>query len=221
MDAMHTSASLKTFDQRLGLVPLLFAFWALFWLLNGADKFFNGTSAVNPAVTQAVRLDAQAAIVERVHPMQPQGWYGVTRDAKFVAYFRTLHLPAGVALATLYTIGVIQLLLGGLFLALLYCCAQRPSSQPRNRAFQTRATHRVAFKASALVFYVFCVGDVLFGDRMELWEHGTYLLLTLITWQAWYRADQHSAAAADRDAQPGAETPRAAPAPRRHAEAMV
>ena len=212
-------ASLKTFHQRLGLVPLLFAFWALFWLLNGADKFFNGTSAVNPAVTQAVKVDRQGAVVERLHPLQPQGWYGVTRDAKFVAYFRTLHLPAAVALTALYTIGVVQLLLGCLFLALLYWSGQRPSSRPRNPAFQTRALHRVAFKASALVFYVFCVGDILFGDRMELWEHGTYLLLTLITWQAWYRADRHSAAAADSDAQPGEQTQRAA-APRRHAQAL-
>lgn len=211
---------LKSFDQRLGLVPLLFAFWALFWVLNGADKFFNGTSAVNPAVTQAVKVDGQGNVVERIHPMQPQGWYGVTRDAKFIAYFRTLHLPPAVALTALYTIGVIQLLLGSLFLTLLYRATQRPSSQPRNRAFQTRALHRVAFKGSALIFYVFCVGDILFGDRMELWEHGTYLLLTLITWEAWHRADQHSAAAADRDAQAHAEAAAAAPAPRRHAGAL-
>lgn len=199
------SPYLRTADHRLGLIPVLFAFWMLFWLLNGGDKFFNGTSAVNPAVTQAVVLDGQGAVVQRVHPTQPQGWYGVTRDAKFIAYFRTLHLSPQVALTVLYTIGVVQLVLGSLFLLLLYWSIRPAPARPRHPLYAQRVLHRLAFKASAMVFYVFCVGDIFFGDRLELWEHGTYLLLTLVSWQAWYRADQHSALAADSEGLPVAQ----------------
>ena len=29
-------------DEKVNLVVILFLFWALFWGLNGGDKFFNG-----------------------------------------------------------------------------------------------------------------------------------------------------------------------------------
>ena len=34
-------------DERVNLVFILFLFWALFWTLNGGDKFFNSTTVPN------------------------------------------------------------------------------------------------------------------------------------------------------------------------------
>lgn len=34
-----------------------------------------------------------------------------------------------------------------------------------------------------LIFLAFSTGDILFGDRAELWEHGTFMVLTLMTYQ--------------------------------------
>ena len=55
--------------------------------------------------------------------------------------------------------------------------------------FVDRTIHRLAFKGSILVFVVFSVGDILFGDRAELWEHGTFLVLCLVTYDLWFRTD--------------------------------
>ena len=39
---------------------------------------------------------------------------------------------------------------------------------------------RLTFKISMAVFFGFSIFDILFGDRMELWEHGTFLILATI-----------------------------------------
>ena len=48
----------------------------------------------------------------------------------------------------------------------------------------TRRRHynliRLNFKLSMLIFFGFSIFDILFGDRMELWEHGTFLILATI-----------------------------------------
>jgi hypothetical protein len=77
------NATLERLDARLPLAALLPLFWSVFWLLNGLDKFCNAP-----------------------------GFFGVTRDAAFVEYFARLHLPAGVALGSLYLCGVTEVLLG-------------------------------------------------------------------------------------------------------------
>lgn len=175
----------RLFGTRAGMAVLVLAFWTLFWGLNGFDKFFNGGSATNTAVTSGVVLDADGAVRYRIHPTQPTGWYGVTRDAKFIAYFRTLHLSRETALTVLYAIGVSQVLLCALFTGLL---ARSLGRTARRSRFADEVLPRLAFKASALVFITFIGGDILFGDRMEVWEHGTYLILVLATWELWHRA---------------------------------
>ena len=39
---------------------------------------------------------------------------------------------------------------------------------------------RVTFKISMGIFFGFSIFDILCGDRTELWEHGTFLLLATI-----------------------------------------
>lgn len=150
-------------EDYLRLEYILYAFWAMFWTLNGLDKFFNGTMVQGPS---GPRLE---------------GWFGVNRDAKFIDYFSRLHLPGELALGCLYFFAVLEVIVGITFLAILV-----------NRKLPG-VVNRVAFKASMLIFLAFSTGDILFGDRAELWEHGTFMILTLMTYQLYLgRALEHA-----------------------------
>jgi len=153
---------------------ILYAFWLMFWTLNGLDKFFNAAVAESP-------------VFEGV--MRPRGWFGVNRDAKFIEYFDRLGLPPEAAIANLYTFGFIEVLLGavfGLILVRVFRAARRGDARPM-------LLTRFALKMNMLVFFCFCTGDILFGDRMELWEHGTFMILTLMTYQLYLRrADEYA-----------------------------
>lgn len=94
-------------------------------------------------------------------------FFGVTRDAAFVEYFARLGLPSRPALASLYACGVYEILLAAGFGAALL--------------LGVPSLARLSLKASALLFIVFSAADVLFGDRRELWEHGTFLALVLVS----------------------------------------
>ena len=59
-----------------------------------------------------------------------------------------------------------------------------------NKAFATQTVHRLVFKASSLLFVVFMTMDILFGDRTELWEHGTFLLLTAFAYRLYIDHEQ-------------------------------
>ena len=42
-----------------------------------------------------------------------------------------------------------------------------------------------------LIFVLFAIGDNLFGERIELWEHGTLQVLCLVIYELWWRADPY------------------------------
>ncbi len=150
-------------EDNLRLDLILYAFWSVFWLLNGLDKFFNGTPATGPFGPKTV------------------GWFGVNRDAKFIDYFSRLHLPEELALAFLYGFAVVEIAVALMFLWILL--------RPR----VSTLVHRLAFKMNMLIFFAFSTGDILFGDRQELWEHGTFMILTLMTYQLYLaRSAEHA-----------------------------
>lgn len=154
----------------LPLDRLLTGFWSLFWSLNGLDKFFDGTPTPDPNV-----------------PGKSLGWFGVNRGEKFLAYFHKLNLPSGVAWAALYGFALVELALGVLFLAFVL----------RGRQLSP-ATRALPFKLSLLVFTLFSAGDILFGDRAELWEHGTFILLLLASYHLYLGRAMEEAALAHR-----------------------
>lgn len=182
-------------DSKVNLITILFLFWALFWGLNGFDKYFNGKSQL---ITE--RWASQGYLVEKdtenvvysIQPSEKVGWYGVTRDAKFANYFKALHLPPIIATITLYSVSVLEIILAFLFL-FLFCkqfMRDRDFEEGKVNLFSDRTVHRLIFKASIWIFIAFLTGDILFGDRVEVWEHGTYLLMTIVTYDLWYRTDQ-------------------------------
>ncbi len=120
---------------------VLVTYWAIFWLLNGLDKFFN-------------------------YPK----FFGKTRDASFVEYFSRLDLPDWLALVVLDGIGWVEIALGISFFIGLFILRR------------TRKLTLINLEISLLAFLGFSIADILFGDRKELWEHGTYIILIIISY---------------------------------------
>ena len=181
-------------DNHINLITILFLFWTFFWGLNGFDKFFNGTSVPNldPSAASQVLVNDKGEVVYTVQPSQKIGWYGVNRDDKFANYFDRLHLPASVATVSLYFFAILEIVLAALFFLLFLKQFSRfdPERDKSINLFSDRTIHRLVFKASIWIFIAFLTGDILFGDRAEVWEHGTFLLMTLVTYDLWYRTDQ-------------------------------
>ncbi len=180
-------------DSKINLITILFLFWMLFWGLNGLDKFFNNSSQLIKE-----RWASQGFLVEKdtqnvVYSIQPSekiGWYGVNRDAKFANYFRTLGLPPSVATVTLYFFAILEIIIAAMFLWLFIRQFMENKEESKIKLIADRTVHRLIFKASIWIFIAFITGDILFGDRIEVWEHGTYLAMTIVTYDLWYRTDQ-------------------------------
>lgn len=184
-------------DHKINLITILFLFWTFFWGLNGLDKFFNGTSEPildKGSATEALVDDKTGEVVYTVQPSQKIGWYGVNRDDKFANYFDRLSLPQWVATVSLYFFAILEIILAILFFWLfLKQFSGRDITDDGDgkiSLFEDRTVHRLIFKLSIWIFIAFLTGDILFGDRAEVWEHGTFLLMTLITYDMWYRTDQ-------------------------------
>ena len=183
---------LEILDKKTKVHSLILLFWAFFWLLNGGDKFFNGefTYVDMPGVTKAVVVNADMEKVFEIKAVEVVGWYGVNRDAKIINYFQRLYLPPWSALTALYTLAVLEVLLGVLFARIFveeYRSLDNSSSSMKNRIL-----HRLAFKFGIIIFIIFTILDVLLGDRTELWEHGCYMILYLVSYDLWYRTDRYT-----------------------------
>ena len=182
-------------DGRINLITILFLFWTLFWGLNGFDKFFNNRSQLITErwASQGFLVDKDKNVHYSIQPSEKIGWYGVNRDAKFANYFRTLHLPPSVAAVTLYFFAILEIIIAALFFWLFirqFMDRKEERTEAEKGLTADRTIHRLIFKASIWIFIAFITGDVLFGDRIEVWEHGTYLAMTLVTYDLWYRTDQ-------------------------------
>ena len=190
------SKALIWIDRKLDFLIILYLFLGLFWLLNGFDKFFNGENIINfnGYAAKAAIVDMNGTVVYTYQPTEPNGWFGVNRDEKIIGYFARLGLSSELALVSLYFVGGIEIILGLAFLSILFYKPLLPKQLEKaleaNKAFATQTVHRLAFKASSLLFVVFMVMDILFGDRTELWEHGTFLILTALAYRFYIDHEQ-------------------------------
>lgn len=180
------------FDHRLNLITLLLLFWAIFWSLDGFDKFFDGEPQIifEKWASKGSVVDAGNNVVYTIQPTTPVGWFGVNYEDQMVSYFKTIHLPRGAALAITYGFAVLEILIGFLFLVLFIWQLLPESREDKRNMFTDRTLHRLAYKASVMMFVVLSVGYQLFGDRARLWEVGTYMAMTLIAYDIWYRTDR-------------------------------
>ena len=176
---------------------IIFIFWSLFWGLNGGDKFANGDMEpiLEDWATKGVMIDADGQIVYRLQPMEIVGWYGVNRNNKMKDFFSRLYLPGWMAETSLYTIAAIELLLGtGYLILFIWSLLPAIAITKIPRVLQCfNLFTDFCFKSSFILFLLFCSGDILFGERVELWEHCTFLILVLVTYNMWLasaRAEQ-------------------------------
>ena len=107
----------------------------------------------------------------------PNG-FGYDHASDMIAHFALFNLPADLALLSLYLIAALEIALGLSFLAALVSQRYEASQQRTN------------FKASAFLFIGLSFGDVLIGDQMQLWEHGSYLLLVLVSYHLYCHPPQ-------------------------------
>ncbi len=183
----------RLFDFYLQEVNFIYLFWAMFWTLNGLDKFFVRVGAEPGSVCYFA--DGRET---------PCGWFGTDRAGQIHAYFDKLLLPDWMGAVTVYTFAVMELALGALFIWMLLKSVFATSNV-------SHMIHRLAFKGSVLMFLLFSTGDILFGDRRELWEHGTFLVLVIITFGVYaYRDELRGQVVRDlQNITPGSTTPRA------------
>lgn len=159
----------------------IWIFWSFFWILNGGDKFMNGrfVAAVDPAIAQGVLVDIDTReVTHRLQPMEIQGWYGVNRDAKMTGFFRRLGFDHTLAQDALYTIAILEIILGAGFMALALF-SLFPKRHPRQQLETSYSSHLLF--ASFVLLGIFCVGDIFFGERIELWEHSTFIVLVFMS----------------------------------------
>jgi hypothetical protein len=145
------------FEQLTRARSLIAIYWMFFWLLNGLDKFFNY-----------------------------QYFFGENRHQQFIKYFASLDLPASFAVFTVYAFGVMETLLGLVFVFIVSHGEKNPG------------INRFAFKATMAVWIIFSIGDILFGARGELREHGIYMILTILSFQFFLLTDDNNSTSSDR-----------------------
>ncbi len=136
--------------------PVIVAYWCVYWLLNGLDKFL-------------VRRDLMAFT-----------WFGKDRTLQFARYFQRvdrLDLRDGWMLEILYSVGLWELTLSLFFLAACAYCLH-----PGGRRGRLVHAAPLGLFFAALTFIGFSALDVIIGDRAELMEHNIFLGMVMLSW---------------------------------------
>ncbi len=180
------------FDHRLNLPTLLLLFWAIFWSLDGFDKFFDGQPQIvyDGWASRGTVVDNNNNRVFTIQPTSPVGWFGVNYQDQMVSYFKAIHVSRNAALGITYTFAVFEIIIGLVFLILFIWQLLPESREDKKNMFTDRTLHRLAYKASIVMFVILSIGYQLFGDRTRLWEVGTYMAMTLVAYDIWYRTDR-------------------------------
>ena len=180
-------------DKRASVAVLLYLLFATFWMGNGWDKFTTVSMEMDtdPNLTKFAVVNAETGELEqRIMKYRFNAPYGKNRTASFNAYFGQLGLSNDVAQFTLKLIGALEIGLGLLFFYIFIRSLSPYNQYNRTTMFGTRTLHRLCFKASVTAFILFMAFDVAVSDRMELWEHGTFLLLLLFTYYLFLQSDR-------------------------------
>ena len=63
----------KYLNYKISFYKILLLFWGVFWLLNGMDKFFNGTFVPNPNpyATKSIIYNMDGEQVYKIQPVEP------------------------------------------------------------------------------------------------------------------------------------------------------
>ena len=108
---------------------------------------------------------------------------GKDRMAAFVKYFSSIGINNPiVAGGTLWFVSIMEFLaLVFLSIAIYYWFKKKP--------ILARGAMFYGILTSLFVFSFFAIGDQVFGDRMELWEHTMYWTALILSWIVFTRHD--------------------------------
>ncbi len=144
-------------NSKLSMGTVLSLYWFLFWILNGFDKFFNADT-----------------------------FFGANFKAGLENNFLpALGLSTSLAWPIAIVVGVIELLLGLMFLMALIRFWSRNDGR--------YDTARAAITLSVLFFALLSAGAILFGARDPMWQHGTFIATLLLTQHALHVAAKSDA----------------------------
>jgi hypothetical protein len=106
-------------------------------------------------------------------------WVGKDRFAQFVKYFSSIGIEnPNVASAFLVFVTIIQII--ALFLTAAALWHLIVGKDDKARHFFFWGTF-----AGLFILSFFAIGDQIFGDRVELWEHTTFWMALIISWGAY------------------------------------
>ena len=142
---------MKVKVSRLFSMPnLLILYWAIYWIMNGLDKFLN---------RQELGFFS---------------WHGKDRTAQFSGYFNNTDIPLFLIDPLLYLVGTWEILIAIPLVISLWVQVFKSSFD--------MAIFKFGMSCGAVTFIIFSFADVIFGDRAELLEHGTFLILIAVTY---------------------------------------
>ena len=151
----HVAATAKPQSGAISRVctvgNLVIAHWAMFWMMNGFDKFFHRTD---------LGLFA---------------WHGKDRTEQFTGYLTNTNMPVTWLEPLLLGTGILQLIITIPLLMVL-------GTSLRGR-WVSRDLFEMSFFLGGAMLMGFSGFDIIFGDRMELWEHGTFLVGLLLSYK--------------------------------------
>lgn len=124
-------------------------YWLVFWAFNGLDKFLFHKD------------------------FGYLTWYGKDRDWQFSVYLTNMQLPSDMVQPILLFSGIWELLIATVF-AIFVGTQVFNNKQQKNKKL---TTYILGIKLSVLTFIGFCAFDVVAGDRAELLEHSTYIVV--------------------------------------------
>ena len=113
--------------------------------------------------------------------METRGYFGINRNDRMTNFFSRLSWPAWGAVAFLYSVALLELLLGIVF-AVLFTRKFWLMTDKAGTLFGSGVLAHLAFKGGGLQFAMFIFGDILFGDRTELWQHVTYFSFVMFSY---------------------------------------
>ena len=132
------------------LTGVAVGYWAVFWLMNGFDKFLNRTD------------------IGWIH------WYGKDRSEQFGEYFSRLELAPGAIDSLLAFTGVWEFVVALPLIGALATLLLRPARRLAQPLIYW------GYFLTGLTLIGFSAFDVIAGDRAELREHGLYLALMFV-----------------------------------------
>ncbi len=123
-------------------------------------------------------------VIDKIYPSATAGFRGTARIDQIGDFLRAVGInSATIAVVVVALIGAFEAVLAvGAIFALVAAIRRQPTRAAAAAFWLTLGT--------VVLFGVFSVGDIIFGDRTELWEHVAFLTYALVTFAVFRYAER-------------------------------